>query len=108
MSINKDVVLGNLGVREADISDAAHVRGQAVNMVDLTTGCKKTVVVPPQVKNFELIRVGWFVVGILEVNATYPMALMFQTVYQVMADEASGPSYNSSQLLRHVFFLFLL
>ena len=72
MEIDKRVVANNYGLVRFDKTDAAHVRGETVDLVDAFSRFQTAVSVR-EVQQLKLMCGGWFVFRFLNINATNPV-----------------------------------
>ena len=83
-----------------DEAHSSHIRRQSINFID-PTGSLQAVVPAPQIHDLECVRIRWRVLGILEVHATHPVALLFQERCQMVPDEAAGTGHQCPDRRQH-------
>jgi hypothetical protein len=74
------------------ITDSTHVRSQVVHLVD-PPGSDQAAVESAKVEKLEFMGWAWLVFGVLDVDPTYPITLVYQALYQVVPDKTPCSSY---------------
>src|ERR1044072_9099570 len=100
MQIDERVVANDDGLVRFDEADAAHVRGEAVDLVDAFS-CLQTVVCDRHIEQMKLVRRGWFVFGFLDVDAAHPVTAINKILRQMMTDKTASPSDQYTCRFRH-------
>src|SRR5579872_1011545 len=98
--VDENVVLGDIGQERRDVTDAAHIGREVVDLID-PLGRREAVFPHAQVQNLEVISSRGFVLGMLNVDPTYPVAIRLQTLDEMMTDETTCPSYQNTSLVCH-------
>jgi hypothetical protein len=102
LRVNKDVVAADIGMVRRDVSDASHIGGEVVQLID-TTACREQAIVSlAQVEDLELIGRASLVLGMLEIHATNPVALPLQPIYKVVTDKTTCTRYEYPLSCVHV------
>ena len=101
MRIDEDIVAADVGMIGRDVTDAAHVGREVVDLIDAAAGGQQAVFNLAQVENFHLVGGAGFVLRHLDVGAAHPVAVLLQTFNQVVADESSRTGYEYPLLLGH-------
>ena len=78
-----------------DKAHAAHIGSERVHLVD-SVGSLEAVFAPPQVQYRKLVRRARLVLRMLEIRASYPVALLLEIADQMVPDEPTGPRYQDS------------
>jgi hypothetical protein len=100
MQVHQRVVAHDVGLVRLDEADAAHVRGQVVDLVDVARGLE-TGVEAPQVEALELVGAARLELRRLQVDAAHPVAVGDEEAHQVVADEAAGAGDEHARALGH-------
>ena len=95
MGVNQHVVGRNLGVDRRNVSDAAHIRGQMVYLIN-ALACHKAVISSPEIKQLKLMGGRPLVLRFFDVNAPDPIPSVDQILYQVVAYEPACASHQCS------------
>ena len=89
MRVDQDVVAGDVGVKSSDITDATHIGGQVVNLIDTTPRGLQTAVPATKIENFKLVGLGGLIFGVLNIDTANKAAFGFQPVHESMPDETA-------------------
>ena len=92
MDVDHGAVAGDIGVESGDVADATHIRRQVVHLVD-SPGGDQAVVQAAEIKELELVARTRLVLGVFDVDASHPVALIHQVLHQMVPDEATGTSH---------------
>src|SRR6202034_3912856 len=98
MGIDQNVIASDVGEGRSDIADSAHIGSQIVNLIHSSAGGEPAVLRPAEIQDLERIARGTFVFRILDVHPSDPMPVGFETLHQVVPNEASGAGYQYSFL----------
>jgi hypothetical protein len=93
MGIDQNVIATDVGVIRGNVANAAHVGGEIVDLIDSPARSQEAVLGLTQIQDFEVIAGRNFIFWVLNVNAADPMAVRFETLYQVVPNEAAGPRH---------------
>jgi len=100
VGVDEDIVLGDFGQERGDVADAAHIGSQVVDFINVARDCE-TVFPDAQIADLEIVGRGLFVFGHLDVGAAHPVAIFFQPLDQVVADEPARSGHKNSFLICH-------
>ena len=98
VQIDKRVVANDDGLVVLDKTDAAHIRGEAINLVH-TCGGLQAIVGFRKVEQQKLIRGAGLVFRFLDVHAAHKVAAINQILRQMMTDKTARARYQYFCLL---------
>lgn len=87
--VYENVVTAERRMVRADVTDAAHVRGELIDVVHALHGAG-AVLEETEVGDEELVGGRGLELGLLDVNATHPIPSGFKRPHEVVTDEAAG------------------
>ena len=90
MCVDEDVVARDVGELRRNVSDAAHVGGEVIDLADVSGGLQR-VVPEAQIEELEFVGFRRFEFRLFDVDATHPIAFGFQAFDEMMADKTSCP-----------------
>ena len=88
VSVDENVVAGDVGELGGDIADAAHVGGQIVDLCHVA-GCLESVVPVAEIQDFEFICSAGLEFRFFDVDTANPVAVRLEPLDQMMTDEAT-------------------
>ena len=77
MRVDQDVIAGDVSVKGGDVTNAPHIGGQVVDLIDTAASGLQTVIPAAEIENFKFIRLAGFIFRILDINAADETALSF-------------------------------
>jgi hypothetical protein len=95
------VVEGDRGVRAGDVADAAHVRGEIVDLVHAVDRLA-AIIHLAQVEEAELIRRAGLVLRVLDIDSSDPITSILEVIDKMEADKAASAS-DQHRFLGHYF-----
>src|SRR5579864_172809 len=98
--VNQNVITGNVSMVSGDVTDATHVRGQVVNLVDIPSR-GQAVVPAAEVEDGELIRRTGLKIRHLEIGASHPKSIIFQPPHQVVPNKPTRAGYQDPGFSGH-------
>src|SRR5271165_4175144 len=101
VSVNQDIVAGDLGKLRGNVADTSHVGCEVVNLVHLARGLQR-VVPETKIEKLEFVGCGGFEFWFFYVNAADPIVLRLQPLYQMMTNEATGSGDQDTSYWFHV------
>src|SRR5439155_23236849 len=93
VDVDQHVVPADLGLVRMDEADAAHVRGQGIDLVD-AAGRGQAIVPASQIEELELVPGRRLVFRQLDVHAAHPVTALHEELRQVMSDEATRSGHE--------------
>src|SRR5579863_1215207 len=101
--VDQNVVFRNIGQERRDVADAAHICSEVIDLVHALCG-SQAVFPHAQVQNLKVVGSRGFVLGMLNIDPAYPVAILLQTLDEVMTNESTRPSYQNPSLFCHCFY----
>jgi hypothetical protein len=101
LGVDENVVAADIGMGSGDITDAAHIGGEVVNLVEAVARGQFAMLDLAKIQNLELIRGTGLIFGIFNVGAPDPVAIPLQSFYEVMPNESSRARYQNPLLSAH-------
>ena len=100
VEVDQRVVAKDRRVVRRDVTHAAHVGGERVDVID-ALGRLETALAVTQIEKQELVGLGIRVFGRLHVDTPNPVAALFERADEVVADETAGARHKCAKFVFH-------
>src|SRR6266436_436912 len=100
MQIHERAIAHDLGLVTLDKSDPAHVRSQAIDMVNAARGLQAAFPLR-QIEELEFLGRSAFVLWLFDIHAAHPIAALDQILRQMMTDETTRAGNQYPNLFCH-------